>query len=50
VALAVLAFAGAALAANISGTNGPDFIVGTPQNDNIEAFGGEDTVYGKKRQ
>jgi Ca2+-binding RTX toxin-like protein len=37
---------GAALAATITGTNGPDIIEGTPEADTISALGGDDTVRG----
>ena len=38
---------GVALAADITGTNGPDTINGTPEADNIQALGGNDTVNGR---
>jgi Ca2+-binding RTX toxin-like protein len=38
---------GAALAADITGTNGPDTINGTPEADNIQALGGNDRVNGR---
>lgn len=38
--------AGAAFAANLTGTNGPDTIRGTAQADFIKGFGGNDKLYG----
>lgn len=38
---------GAALAADITGTDGADTIIGTPDADNILALGGSDTVSGR---
>src|SRR3954452_14167930 len=44
--VSVMAMAGLALAANFTGTEGPDFIVGTAQNDTINSLGGDDSVFG----
>lgn len=44
--IAVLPY-GAAQAADITGTEGPDVLVGTPQADTIRALGGNDRVQGR---
>jgi Ca2+-binding RTX toxin-like protein len=44
---AAIGTGGAALAADITGTNGPDNINGTQDADNIQALGGDDRVNGR---
>jgi Ca2+-binding RTX toxin-like protein len=44
---AVVLTAGAAQAAVITGTDGPDALIGTPQNDTIRALAGNDRVEGR---
>ncbi len=45
-AVAILLASGAAMAANIVGTDSPDTIVGTENDDTLEGLGGDDTIEG----
>src|SRR4051794_25558271 len=46
VAAALAAVVAIAIAANITGTNGPDVLAGTPVSDNIKGLGGGDIIFG----
>ena len=45
--LGVVMLSGVALAKNITGTNGPDRLIGTPNKDQIYGLGGPDYLSGK---
>jgi len=45
--LGVVVLSGVALAKNITGTNGPDRLIGTPNKDQIYGLGGPDYLSGK---
>src|SRR5919112_3537914 len=45
--LALLLASGVALAATINGTNGADFLIGTPNTDTINGYKGDDIIGGK---
>jgi hypothetical protein len=47
--LGVLVLSGVALAKNITGTNGPDRLIGIPNKDQIYGLGGPDYLSGKKK-
>ena len=46
-AMMVALSAGAALALNLTGDNGPDRLVGTAENDTLRGLGGRDTLVGR---
>jgi RTX calcium-binding nonapeptide repeat (4 copies) len=46
-AMMVALSAGAALALNLTGDNGPDRLVGTAENDTLRGLGGRDTLIGR---
>ena len=46
-AMMVALSAGAALALNLAGDNGPDRLVGTAENDTLRGLGGGDTLIGR---
>jgi Ca2+-binding RTX toxin-like protein len=46
VGLLLTIFAGTALAINLTGDNGPDRLVGGPQNDTLRGLGGRDVLIG----
>ena len=47
ISVMVLVFAGVALAALIKGDDGPNYLVGTPNDDTIYGYGGNDRIHAR---